>query len=63
MYNIFYRSVALFFILCAQSAAIAQLSNTNDSIKFQYKFINTEKNKLEGDTASLSLFFDKLMQL
>ena len=63
MCNILYRSVALFFILFAQSAAIAQLSNTNDSIKLQYKFINTEKNKLEGDTASLSLFFDKLMQL
>lgn len=58
-----FRKLLVFFILVNQHGAKAQDSVVNDSIKIKYKFIKTEKNKLEGDTASLFPFFEKLVQL
>jgi len=58
-----YRSFVLFFILSLQFNAFAQIKVVDDSIKLKYKFIKTELNKMEGDTASLFPFFEKLMQL
>jgi lysophospholipase L1-like esterase len=60
-----FRSVVLVFHLLVlyNAIAMAQESNVNDSIKLQYKFIKTEKNRLEGDSSSLFPFFDKLTQL
>lgn len=43
--------------------AKAQTTEVNDSIKKLYKFIRTERNRLEGDTASLISFFEKLTKL
>lgn len=53
----------ILFIAIVINPALAQVSEVNDSIKRNYKFIKTEQNKLQGDSSSLFPFFDKLQQL
>lgn len=58
----FLKLLGLNFFFCITSAA-AQYIEVNDSIKLKYKFIKTEKNKLEGDSTTLFPLFEKLKQL
>jgi lysophospholipase L1-like esterase len=63
MHRFHYKNLVLFLFLIAQYTAYAQVNVVNDSIKLKYKFIKTEQNKIQGDTASLFPFFEKLAQL
>ena len=60
--SLFYK-LLLFVFSISSLGAKAQLNAVNDSIQFKYKFIKTNKNKLEGDTSTLFPFFEKLSQL
>jgi lysophospholipase L1-like esterase len=56
-------SILFAIIYFNYSNCIAQSNEVNDSIKLKYKFIKTEKNRLEGDSTALFPFFEKLNQL
>lgn len=54
----------IFFILCSALSFLNMSAQTLDSASYSmYKFIKTDKNKIENDSSALSLFYEKLAQL
>lgn len=63
MHSEIFRTI-ISFVFCLLTFAFVSSAQTLDSTSYkQYKFINTNINKIENDSTSLSDFYEKLYQL